>query len=340
MRYMIDLTEIARALATPRRGIFAADESIESAGKRLAEYGIKSTPESRDEFRELFLGAPGVEEHLSGIIFFDETFYQDIEDERMPVYAAKHNIIPGIKVDQGLSPLEGSEGEMVTGGIIGLPERLAVYAKDGARFTKWRAAIRIDGDRLPSNQALMENARRLAAYAHAAQQAGLVPILEPEVLLAGNHSRTRARAVLEQTLQAVFAVLEECAQNECVVDHSGIILKTSMALSGSETGKIDTPEEVAEDTLAALMAAVPRQTAGIVFLSGGQTPDQATANLAAIARRAKELNAPWPLTFSYARALQEEALAVWKGKAENVDAAREVFMTRLKKVADAAEGIG
>ncbi len=337
---MIDLAETARLLAAPRRGIFAADESIESAGKRLAEYGIKSTPESRDEYRELFLGTPGVEEYLSGIIFFDETFHQKIGKELMPTYAAKHGIIPGIKVDQGTSPFEGSEGEVITGGIVGLPERLAAYAKGGARFTKWRAVIKIDGDRLPSNQALMENARRLATYAHAAQQSGLVPILEPEVLLQGTHSRMRARAVLEETLQAVFAVLEECALNECIVDHSGIILKTAMALSGNESGKKDTPEEVAEDTLAALMAAVPRQVGGVVFLSGGQTPDQATANLAAIARRAKEINTPWPLTFSYARALQEEALMVWKGKEESLDAAREVFMARLKKVADAAEGIG
>lgn len=337
---MIDLAETARTLTTPRRGILAADESIASAGKRLAEYGIKSTEESRDEFRELFLGTPGVEEYLSGIIFFDETFHQKIGKELMPVYAAKLGIVPGIKVDQGTAPLEGSDGELITGGIIGLAERLAAYAKEGARFTKWRAVIRIDGDHLPSNQALMENARRLATYAHTAQQAGLVPILEPEVLLAGKHSRTRARAVLEETLQAVFAVLEECALNECIVDHGGLILKTSMALSGSESGKTDTPEEVAEDTLAALTAAVPKQVGGIVFLSGGQTPDQATANLAAIARRAKELHAPWPLTFSYARALQEEALAVWRGKEENLEAARETFMARVKKVADAAEGIG
>jgi len=337
---MIDLHETARTLCAPKKGILAADESIETAGKRLKEYGIKSTEASRDEYRELFLGAKGVEEYLSGIIFFDETFHQKIGKELMPTYAAKHGIAPGIKVDQGTSPLEGSEDEFITSGVVGLPERLAVYAKEGARFTKWRAAIRIDGDRLPSNQALMENARRLATYAHAAQQAGLVPILEPEVLLEGKHSRLRAPTVLEETLQAVFAVLEECALNECIVDHGGLLLKTSMALSGSENGKKDTPEEVAEDTLAALMAAVPRQVGGIVFLSGGQTPDQATANLAAIARRAKEIHAPWPLTFSYARALQEEALAVWKGKEENLEEARTVFMDRLKKVADATEGIG
>ena len=211
--------------------------------------------------------------------------------------------------------------------LLDLPERLAQYKKQGAVFTKWRAAIHIDGDQLPTAAAIHENAKRLASYAKEVQMAGLVPIVEPEVLLEGKHSRARSRAVIEEVLGTLFSVLEEHS-----VDCASVILKTSMALSGSESGKKDTPEEVAEDTLAALMQSVPRQLAGIVFLSGGQTPDEATANLAAITERAKEVHAPWPFTFSYARALQEEALTLWKGKEENVPAARAAFLARLAKV--------
>jgi len=199
-------------------------------------------------------------------------------------------------------------------------------------FTKWRAVIRIDGDQLPTALAIHENAKRLATYAKEVQSAGMVPILEPEVLLAGKHSRKRARAVITETLHTLFSVLEEHS-----VDRASVILKTSMALSGDESGKKDTPEEVAEDTIAALMESVPAQIAGIVFLSGGQTPDQATANLRAITLRAREVSAPWPLTFSYARALQEESLAVWKGEAENVPAARATFLARLAKVSAALD---
>ncbi|HUY62490.1 MAG TPA: class I fructose-bisphosphate aldolase [Candidatus Paceibacterota bacterium] len=328
---MTDLNAIARALVAPGKGLLATDESTHTATKRLSSYGIATSEEMRRQYRDLFLGAPGIEEHLSGVILFEETLAQKGGDKKLfPVSLAARGVMPGIKVDQGTEPFPESPDELITKGLFGLPERLAAFKKQGAVFTKWRAVIRIDGDRLPSAQAIHENATRLAGYAKDAQAAGLVPILEPEVLLDGKHSRQRARAVIETTLSTLFSMLEEHS-----VDPSGVILKTAMALSGSESPRKDAPEEVAEDTVAALMKCIPRAVPGIVFLSGGQTPDEATENLAAITRAAKGKRAPWPLTFSYARALQEEALALWKGKEENVPAARDAFLARLAKVSAA-----
>lgn len=328
---MTDLVAIARSFFAPGKGILAADESVSTATKRLASYGIATSAEMRRQYRDLFFGAEGVEKYLSGIILFSETLLEKGNDKKsFPTSLLSRGIAPGVKVDGGTEPMSESPEELITQGLLDLPERLAEYKKQGAVFTKWRAVIRIDGDTLPTAQAIHENAKRLATYAKEVQSAGLVPILEPEVLLAGKHSRQRARAVITETLNTLFSVLDEHA-----VDRASLILKTSMALSGDESGKKDTPEEVAEDTLAALMESVPAQIAGIVFLSGGQTPDQATENLRAITRRAREVSAPWPLTFSYARALQEEALTEWKGKEENVPAARAVFLERLAKVSAA-----
>ncbi len=328
---MTDLVATARSLFAQGKGILAADESVHTATARLASYGIPTSAEMRRQYRDLFFGAEGVERYLSGIILFSETLLEKGSDKKLfPKSLAARGIAPGVKVDLGTEPISTSPHEFITQGLLDLPERLAEYKKQGAVFTKWRAAIRIDGDQLPTSAAIHENAKRLASYAKEVQSAGLVPIVEPEVLLEGKHSRARSRTVLEEVLGTLFSVLEEHS-----VDPASVILKTSMALAGSESGKKDTPEEIAEDTLAALMSNVPRQVAGIVFLSGGQTPDEATANLAAIMRKAKELNAPWPLTFSYARALQEEALSIWKGKEENAPAARAAFLARLAKVSAA-----
>jgi len=287
----------------------------------------------RRKFRDVFLETPGIEAYLSGVILYRETLGQKDDEDGLlfPASLANRGIIPGIKVDEGLEPFPESPDEKITKGLIGLPERLAEYvANYQTGFTKWRAEIHIDGDRLPTAQCLVENAKRLASYALEVQKAGMVPILEPEVLLTGPHSRLRARDVITETMKTLFAALADQA-----VDISAIIIKTSMAVSGNKSGKADTPDEVAESTLEALMAGVPKAVPGIVFLSGGQTPDQATENLRAISRRAKEIGAPWPLTFSYARALQEEALAVWAGKDENVEKAREAFVSRLKRVSEA-----
>jgi fructose-bisphosphate aldolase class I len=328
---MTDLVTIARSFFAPGKGILAADESVATATKRLASYGISAGEEMRRQYRDLFFGTPGVEHYLSGIILFAETLEEKGNDGQLfPNSLTSRGISPGIKVDSGTEPMSESPEEVITQGLLDLPERLVAYKKQGAVFTKWRAVVRIDGDHLPTALSLHENAKRLATYAKEVQSAGLVPILEPEVLFAGKHSRARAREVISETCHTLFSVLEEHS-----VDCASVILKTSMALSGEESGKKDTPEEVALDTVSALMESVPPQIAGIVFLSGGQIPDQATENLEAITRQARAVSAPWPLTFSYARALQEETLALWKGDEANVPAARTAFLERLAKVSAA-----
>lgn len=328
---MTDLVSTARALFAPGKGILAADESVHSATARLASYGIPTSAEMRRQYRDLFLGAEGIGQYLSGVILFSETMLEKGNDHKLfPASLTERGIMPGVKVDLGTEPISTSPQELITQGLLDLSERLGEYKKQGATFTKWRAVVRIDGDQLPTAGATHENAKRLATYAKDVQTTGLVPILEPEVLYEGKHSRARARAVVIETLGTLFSILKEHS-----VDCTSVILKTSMVLSGSESGKKDTPEEVAEDTVTALLESVPRKVAGIVFLSGGQTPDQATDNLAAICRRAKAASAPWPLTFSYARAIQEEALTIWKGEEENVPAARSAYLERLAKVSAA-----
>ncbi|MDP1690335.1 MAG: class I fructose-bisphosphate aldolase [bacterium] len=328
---MTDLVAIARSLVAPGKGILAEDESVHSATVHLATYGISASTEMRRQYRDLFLGTEGIEQYLSGAILFSETLLQKGDDKKLfPKSLATRGIMPGVKVDLGTEPFPSSPNELITQGLLDLSERLVQYKKQGALFTKWRAVIRIDGDELPTAVAIHENAKRLASYAKEVQSAGLVPILEPEVLLEGRHSRARSRAVIEEVLQTLFSVLAEHS-----VDRAGIILKTSMVLSGDKSGKKDTSEEVAADTVAALVASVPPQIAGIVFLSGGQTPSAATDNLAAITRQARAVGAPWPITFSYLRALENEALEIWRGKKENVPAARAAYLSRLAAVSAA-----
>lgn len=341
---MTDLSDIARQLVSPPKGILAADESVTSADKRLESYGIKGGEKMRRTYRDLLLATKGIEEYLSGVILYEETLKQKdtkdgipskkIDHLPFPELLAKRGIIPGIKVDLGTEPMEGSPDELITGGLIGLSARLKEYRdKSGAKFTKWRAVIRIDGDRLPTASAIVENVKRLASSARCIQEAGMVPILEPEVLYEGKHSRARSKEVIQETLGALMRAIDEHG-----VDPTGILIKTSMALSGKDTKKKDTPEEVAEDTLAALMASVPAVVPGIVFLSGGQSEEQATDNLRAIAKRAKEMNAPWPLTFSFARTLQHDALTAWAGEDDNLPEARKAFFDRLVKVSAASVG--
>ncbi len=332
---MIDLSDVAKQLVAPGKGLFANDETIPHADKWLLEHGIPAGGENRRKFHDLLLNAPGIEQYLSGVILFTETLEQKGNDGvPFTKSLADRGIIPGIKVDEGTEPFPESPDELITKGVLGLCERLSGFHDTyHTGFTKWRAVVRIDGDRLPTAQALVENAKRLATYARDVQEVHMVPIIEPEMLYAGTHSRVRAKQVLEATLKSVFDALSDHS-----VDLSGVILKTSMVLSGHESGRTDTPQEVANDTVDVLMANVPANIPGIVFLSGGQTPDQATENLRAISKAAKEKGAPWPLTFSYARALQEEALEVWAGKEENIPAAREAFLARLKQVSEALEG--
>lgn len=330
---MIDLAHTARRMVRDGKGILAIDETPKSADKRLVAYGMEATPEMRHAFRDLFLDTPGIEKYLTGAILQEETLSQTAgSGAQFPELLASRGMIAGIKVDEGLEPFPDSPDETITNGLIGLPQRLARYRLEHATgFTKWRAAIRIDGTRLPTSQAIYENARRLAQYAKEVQLAGMVPMVEPEVLLEGAHSRIRSREVLSQTLSALMRALEDQA-----VEMEAVILKTAMAISGSGNGRTDSPEEVAAETVAVLLETVPKNIPGIVFLSGGQTTEQATENLHAIRAEAASKNAPWPLTFSYARALQDEALAIWQGKPENVPAAREAFIARLQKVSGIA----
>ena len=325
---MIDLQDIARRLVAPGKGIYAADESVTSADKRLVEHCEKAGAVSRWEFRDLFLSTPGIEEYLSGVILHEETLFQaDGSSVSFAKELTDRGIMPGIKVDEGTEPVPGSPDELITKGLIGLSARLHEYReKHGTMFTKWRAVVKIDGEKLPTDAALIENMKRLAMSARCVQEAGMVPILEPEVLFDGTHARVRSRAVIAKALTILMRELDEHG-----VDRTGVIVKTAMALSGKATGKMDAPEEVAEDTLGALLEAVPKDVPGIVFLSGGQTPEQSMQNLAAITKEAKAKHAPWPLTFSFSRAFQDEALDIWKGEDANVPAAREAFLKRLKE---------
>lgn len=263
---MTDLVATARALVGAPRGILAADESAPTATKRLASYGIATSEEMRRQYRELFLNAPRIEEYLSGVILHEETFNQKGSDKRLfRESLAALGIAPGIKVDQGTEPFPESHEEFITNGLMGLSERLSAFKENGAVFTKWRAVIRIDGDILPTASAIHENAKRLANYAKEAQAAGLVPILEPEVLREGKHSRQRAKAVLEDVLSTLFSVIEEHA-----VDRAGLILKTSMALSGSDNRHTDIPKSSCSNTTKCAMrsANVRRRTSYICLTDG------------------------------------------------------------------------
>jgi fructose-bisphosphate aldolase, class I len=329
---MSALSSTIESLFAKGKGILAADESPESADKRLQKHGEKPGALTRWQFRELFLETPGIEQYVSGVILHEETLFQTADsDISFSKSLRSRGILPGVKVDQGTEPFPEHEGEVITNGLVGLSERLTEYhTKHEAQFTKWRAVLAIEGDHLPSASVLVENATRLASYACEVQRAGMVPLLEPEVLYDGKHSRMRARQVVESVLQVVVRKLEE----QCA-DPSMVIIKTSMVLSGKDSKKKDTSEEVAEDTVGALLATLPKEIGGVVFLSGGQSPEQSIDNLRAIMKVAKEKNAPWPITFSFSRTFQEEALDIWKGQEENVGPAREVYLSRLKEASEA-----
>lgn len=327
---MESLYKVAQDLVAPGKGILAADESTPSANKRLRAVGIPETPEMRRVYRELFTTAPGIEPYLGGVILYEETLVDSTRDGvPFPKLLRERGIHPGIKVDMGTEPF-GDDGEVITHGLEGLAGRLKKYKELGATFAKWRAVIRIEGDKLPTDAFLKESATRLCKYAKTCQREGFVPIVEPEVLLEGDHTRARAAEVIEEALAILVAEVVE--QH---VDPRALLIKSSMALSGSDSGCHDTTEEVATDTLHAFHEAVPDSIAGIVFLSGGQSEAQATLNLQTIASKGPQ---PWPLTFSYARALQQEALHIWKGEDKNIPKAQEVFLKRLELVSKASRG--
>lgn len=316
------LVKTAQALVAPGKGILAADESFPTIEKRLKPIGVESTEESRRTYRGVLLTAPQAQEHISGVILFDETLRQKGDDGTpFPKIMDERGVIPGIKVDAGAKPLAGCPGEKGTQGLDGLRERLAEYHELGARFAKWRAVITI-GDTIPSETCIHANAHALGRYAALCQEAGLVPIVEPEVMMDGDHTIERCADVTERTLRAVF---NELAVNRVALE--GILLKPNMVVPGKDTPKQASVQEVAEWTLKVFHRTVPSAVPGIVFLSGGQGPQEATEHLNALNQMGPH---PWELSFSYGRALQEPVLEAWQGKKENAETAQKALVHRAR----------
>ena len=335
-RSAIDIQQLAataQALVAPSKGILAADESGGTIKRRFDTINAASTEENRRDYRELLFHTSGVSQYISGVILFDETIRQNGADGNPLVQVlVDQGIIPGIKVDNGTQPLPGASTELVTSGLDGLADRLKEYASLGARFTKWRGVIAISQS-IPTRYCIDTNAHALARFAALCQEAGLVPIVEPEVLMDGDHSIDRCFEVNEATLREVFYQL---AQHGVALE--GCLLKPSMVLSGSSAAERAGPKEVAERTIACFMRVVPAAVPGIVFLSGGQSDDEATANLNAINKRAAATGAPWQLSFSFGRGLQQAPLKAWGGKSENVEKAKQAFYHRAKLTSAARQG--
>jgi fructose-bisphosphate aldolase class I len=318
------LSSTVKALLASDKGLLAMDESIPTCHKRFAALGIPQTEEARRAYRELIVTTPGLGEAISGAILFDETIRQKTKDGRLFVdLLKKAGIVPGIKVDEGAKALPGFPGEKVTEGLDGLRGRLADYFKQGARFAKWRAVLTI-GEGIPTPTCYEVNAHALARYAALCQEAGIVPVVEPEVLMDGAHTLERCAEVTEAALVALFAQLR--LQR---VDLQNTILKPNMVLSGKDCPKQAGLDEVADTTVNCFLRTVPAIVPGIVFLSGGQSAELASARLNAMNLRFKS-KMPWALTFSYSRAVQQPCLDKWAGKDENVPAAQKALYHRAK----------
>ena len=313
---------IARLLG-PGKGLLAADESLSTIGRRFERIGVASTEASRRAYRELLFTAPGIGEQISGVILFDETIRQRAADGTpFPRLLEERGAVPGIKVDLGARGLAFAPDESVTEGLDGLRERLAAYRELGARFTKWRAVLKI-GPGQPSEYCLAVNAHALARFAALSQEAGLVPVVEPEVLADGEHTLEESH---EATLRAQRAVFAELAAQRVSLEH--LLLKPNMVSTGLQSSRRASVGEVANATVRTLRTTVPPAVPGIVFLSGGQTPDEATAHLAAMNAAGPQ---PWILSFSFSRAIQDPVLEAWRGKATNVDAAQAAFAERVRR---------
>ncbi len=325
-----ELAATAHAMVAKNRGLLAADESTSTIGKRFNSIKLESTEENRRLYREMLFTTPGATDYISGVILYDETLRQKTSDGvPFPVYLAKLGMIPGIKVDTGAKPLAGFPGETITEGLDGLRERLAEYYKLGAKFAKWRAVIDI-GAGIPTTYAIDANAAALARYAALCQEANIVPIVEPEVLMDGSHTIERCEEVTDAVLDRVFSHLFAAR-----VYLEGIVLKPNMVITGKKSPQQATPQQVAEATVRTLKRQVPAAVPGIAFLSGGQSPTEATLHLSL-------MNAtgplPWPLTFSYGRALQEDSLRAWGGKSAGFAAGQTALATRAKLNSLAAAG--
>lgn len=317
-----EMKAVAKAMVADGKGILAADESTPTIGKRFDTINTESTEANRQRYREMLFTAKGVEQYIGGVILFDETLRQSTSDG---VPFAKHlsdlGMVPGIKVDTGAKPMAACPGETVTEGLDGLRDRLAEYYEMGARFAKWRAVINI-GENIPTPGCLKANAHALARYAALCQEANIVPIVEPEVLMDGDHSIGRCEEVTAAALDALF---DELAAHNVVLE--GIILKPNMVISGTDAADRAGPEEVAAATLRVLKAHVPSEVPGIAFLSGGQSSEEATLHLDLMNKAG---NLPWELSFSYGRALQADALAAWQGKEETFKNGQAALLKRAK----------
>ncbi|TVP42401.1 MAG: fructose-bisphosphate aldolase class I [Gemmatimonadales bacterium] len=327
------LVRTARSMVAPGKGILAADESTGTMTKRLSSIGVESTESNRRDYRELLLRAEGMSRYISGVILFDETVRQSGADGTPLVEALqRQGVIPGIKVDRGAKPLPGCPGETVTEGLDGLGERLEEYRRLGARFTKWRGVIRI-GEEMPSRTCIEANAHALARYAAQSQEAGLVPIVEPEVLMDGAHDLERCFTATAATLREVFYQL---GHQRVLLE--GMVLKPNMVISGADAVNRAGADHVAMATVECFLRTVPAAVPGIAFLSGGQGDDEATLNLDAINRHAARVGAPWELTFSFGRGLQAAPLQAWQGRQENAGATRNVFLDRARVISEARQG--
>jgi len=324
------LEEIAKSLVAPGKGLLAADESNASCEKRFDAVGVACTEESRREYRELLLTAPGAEDILSGVILFDETFWQSTDHGQVfREYLKNHHVAPGIKVDKGLVDLPGFPNEKVTQGLDGLPERMATYAAAGGKFAKWRAVITI-GDGIPTDECIGANTFVLARYARICQEYNVVPIVEPEVLFDGNHSIEDCERVMAHVFDILFQTMKAFR-----VHLPGAILKTSMVLPGKDSGVAIDHNDTAERTVRVLHEHVPHELGGVVFLSGGQKPNDAFMNLNRIAQRGPH---PWGVTFSYSRALQDPVLKAWAKERKAVMDIQELFLRQLELASAASTG--
>jgi len=322
---IIRLKDIANALVAPNKGILAADESTKTIQKRFDKIGISSNQETNLAYRSMLFTAPEIEQYISGVILYDETIRQSIGGKSVPQYLESKGILPGIKVDKGAWKLANFEGEKITEGLDNLRDRLTEYKEMGAKFAKWRAVITI-GEGVPTDTCIEANAESLAQYAALCQEQDIVPIVEPEVLMDGSHDLEKCQEVTAKVLQVVFDRLKA---HKVVLE--GMLLKPNMVISGKESDAQASVQEVAKATVETFKEVVPAQVPGIVFLSGGQSPDVSTNNLAAI----NMIGGPWQLSYSFGRALQGEALEIWAGKTENLQAAQKAFLERAKKVSGA-----
>ena len=329
-----ELNSIASAMVARNKGILAADESTGTMTSRLDSIGVESTVETRRQWRQLLFTTPDIGDYISGVIMYDETIRQsDDSGVGLVDVLAASNVLTGIKVDNSTHDLAGARGENITEGLDGLRPRLAEYFVMGARFAKWRALIKI-GEGRPSDYAIRTNMHALGRYAALCQEQGLVPIVEPEVLMDGTHSIDDCRSATDRSLSAVFEELD--AQN---VDLAGIVLKPNMVLSGSGASDRAPAEEVARQTVDCFLEHVPASVPGIAFLSGGQGNEESVVNLDAINKIANREDLPWELTYSYGRGLQAAPLAAWKGEVANVAAAQAVFQQRGRDSSVAREGV-